>query len=126
MALFKADIDSAFRRVPITPGKLLLACAQPRNVVACLLGHRRFAAIAYKLDGQIHVAMHNALPFGSAASVAAWHRVGALLRAIGRKLLHLVLLQYVDDFYGPDHYEAVEHAMQAFARQVALATVVLC
>ena len=93
---------------------------------ACLPEHRRFAAIAYKLDGQIHVAMHNALPFGSAASAAAWHRVGAFLRAIGRKLLHLVLLQYMDDFYGPDHYEAVEHAMQGFARQVALATEVFC
>ena len=93
---------------------------------ACLPEHRRFAAIAYKLDGQIHVAMHNALPFGSAASAAAWHRVGAFLRAIGRKLLHLVLLQYMDNFYGPDHYEAVEHAMQGFARQVALATEVFC
>ena len=47
--------------------------------------------------------------------------LGALLRAIGRRVLHLALFQYVDDYYGPEHIEAVEHAMNSFARRVAIA-----
>ena len=41
---------------------------------------------------------------------------GALLKAIGRRVLHLVLLQYVDDYYGPEQRDCVQHAMEVFAR----------
>ena len=46
--------------------------------------------------------VHNACPFGAVASVHAWERLGAALCYLGRKLLGLPLLRYVDDYYGPD------------------------
>ena len=58
--LFKADIDAAYRRIPIRPG------------------HRQFAAVVFLLAGVPQVAMHFALPFGGVASVHQWDRIGAL------------------------------------------------
>ena len=48
--------------------------------------------------------VHNACAFGAVASVHAWERLGAALCYLGRKLLGLPLLRYVDDYYGPDRY----------------------
>ena len=58
------------------------------------------------------------MPFGSVASVHAWHRIGSLLRALGRRILKLALLQYVDDFFGPDRAASVAVAKEVFARLV--------
>ena len=83
MALFKADIDSAYRRVPICPGVACMCrevaavkriCAPP----PLLSGHRRYATVAYKLHGKTYVSQHVALPFGAAAAVQGWHRIGLL------------------------------------------------
>jgi len=59
LSLWKADIDSAFRRIPIKPA------------------HRSFAWICFKYNDQVVAARHLALMFGSVASVHHWERVGA-------------------------------------------------
>ena len=43
---------------------------------------------------------------------------GSLLRAILRRILHLPVFRYVDDFYGPTTKEGAESAMRAVARLV--------
>ena len=79
--LWKADIDAAFRRVP-------LAAA-----------HRWAAVVAYLVDGRAWASFHNAMPFGATSSVWAWHRVGALIAHLARRLLHIPVLRYVDDYF---------------------------
>ena len=114
--LWKADIDSAFRRVPITSR------------------HKWAAGIAYRLQGRVWTAVHQAMPFGATSSVEAWHRVGDLLTTIARRLLHLPVFRYADDFFSLERCasmlphvltsaasfsvrrETVEHAMSCFAR----------
>ena len=75
--LFKVDIDSAFRRIPIKPQ------------------HRWAAAVAFRTDGIDYVSEHWAMPFRAVGSVFAWERIGALLCHLGRKLLRIPLLRYV-------------------------------
>ena len=48
------------------------------------------------------VAIHNGLPFGAAASVVAWHRVGEALARLARRLLMVPVLRYVDDYFGAE------------------------
>lgn len=76
--LMKADVDSAFRRVPIAPA------------------HRWAAAVAWLVGGEVLMAEHWAMPFGALASVFAWERIGALLCHLGRRLLRIPLLRYTD------------------------------
>ena len=66
LSLWKADIDSAFRRIPILPE------------------HRQFAWICFKHNDHILAAQHLAVMFGSVASVHHWERVGELISAIAR------------------------------------------
>ena len=56
--LWKADIDSAFRRVPLRPD------------------HREFAHIVFRCRDVVIIVKHLALPFGSVASVHHWEREG--------------------------------------------------
>ena len=98
--LWKADVDAAYRRVPVRAD------------------HRWLVWIAFLLNGQVWAAGHNACCFGSTASVHAWHRVGALLCHVARVMLHLPLLRYVDDYFSADRAESSAHALQCFARVV--------
>lgn len=100
LELFKADIDSAFRRIPLRPE------------------HRRFAWVIYCFAGVTWGAQHVALPFGAGprgpsrptrrpaarrgavSSVHNWERIGAALVAICRRLLRIPILRYVDDLFG--------------------------
>ena len=96
--LWKADIDAAFRRVP-------------------LMGTHVWAAgVAYLVDNVAWCSFHHGMPFGATSSVWAWHRIGAMLAHLARKLLHIPVLRYVDDYFSADRPELVEHAMQCFAR----------
>ena len=79
--LWKADVDAAFRRVPLAAD------------------HLWAAGVAYYCGGVIWAAFHHAMPFGATSSVYAWHRVGALLCSIARKVLHLAVYRYVDHFF---------------------------
>ena len=99
-ALWKADIDSAYRRVPVREAD-------------------RWALwIAFLVGGTAMAAGHNAMPFGSIGSVHAWDRIGALLRHIGRIVLRIPLMRYVDDFFSVARAEVAEHSMMCFARLV--------
>ena len=60
LSLFKADIDSAYRRIPIRPD------------------HREFAHILFKAEGKMFCSGHIGMPFGSVASVHNWDRVGVI------------------------------------------------
>ena len=99
-ALYKADIDSAFRRIPIQPS------------------HRRYARVVMQASGVVHAATHLTMMFGSIASVHAWHRVACLLRAIARRMLKIPVLLYVDDYFSIDREVNAESAMLIFARLV--------
>jgi len=98
--LYKADIDSAFRRIPVTPAQRWLL-----GVVFSHLGVKYFAR-------------HIATPFGCVGSVHSWHRIGAALLCIARRLLGLVLFRYVDDFFGLESAGLVDIALSAFVRLV--------
>ena len=100
IGLFKADIDSAYRRVPILPRD------------------RDLAYVVYMFEGVPQVSGHLACPFGSISSVHNWDRIGSLLRAIARRILHIIVLRYVDDFFGPDRLASASNAMAVFARLV--------
>ena len=99
--LWKADVDAAFRRVPL------------------LGAHVWAAGVAYLLDGVAWCSFHYATPFGATSSVWAWHRIGAMLEYLARKLLHIPVLRYVDDYFSAERRELVEHAMRCFARSVS-------
>ena len=60
LALFKVDIDAAFRRVPIMPE------------------HRRFAWVGFLLWGRAHAFQHLSMPFGAIAAVHSWDRIGSM------------------------------------------------
>ena len=98
--LYKADVDAAFRRVPLNPE------------------HRWAAAIVYIHEGTVWVSLHTASPFGSASAVYNWERVGAMICTLARRMLHLATLRYVDDFFGVERSETVKHAMYCLARLV--------
>ena len=97
-ALWKADIDAAYRRIPILPE------------------HRWLLWVAILFTGQVYVAGHNVAPFGSVAAVHAWDRIGALLHHVAVTLLHMPVCRYVDDLFAPDRAECVDHGMACFAR----------
>ena len=79
--LIKVDVDSAFRRVPLLPE------------------HRWAAAVAFLVAREALASFHYAMPFGAVGSVHAWERVGAFLLVALRKLLHIPLFRYVDDYF---------------------------
>ena len=81
-------------------------------------GHRQFAGVVCKHEDQIWISQHTSMPFGAVASVHAWDRVGAFFRELGRKLFHLVLFRYVDDFFAVDWEDVIENAKEVFARLV--------
>ena len=89
IAMFKADIDAAFRRVPIAAGQ------------------RRFAKIVFRHVGKLMVSEHFCMPFGSIASVHNWDRVGSFLCAVGRALFRIPLSRYEDDFMAGDRKASI-------------------
>ena len=100
--LWKADIDSAFRRIPLLPD------------------HWWACAIAFKHEGELWISEHRAAPFGASSSVHAWERVGALICTIARRALRLPVHRYVDDYFGFERPSLVKHSMECFARLVRL------
>ena len=101
-ALFKVDIDSAFRRVPL--------CERDRWA----------AGIAFKLGQDVFVSRHAACPFGAVSSVHNWERIGAGICFIARKYLKLDLLRYVDDMFGVEGADTVHHAMDCLCRLIRI------
>lgn len=64
--LFKADIDNAFRRVPVAPDQ------------------RKYCGIAFKHNKQVFSAVHFSCPLGAIGSVLAWERVGSAILYVAR------------------------------------------
>ena len=117
LGMWKADIDSAYRRMPLKPGHRNLAAIVFIKGTSTL--HHAVLAHGCGLlctDGTVYIAVHWALPFGSIASVHGWDRMGSLLRALARKLLKLPVSRYCDDFFAGDRSECAEHGMVVFAR----------
>ena len=98
--LLKADVNAAFRRIPLLPA------------------HRWAAAIAYMLGDQIMVSCHNACMFGASSSVYNWERVGELITVILVRWLGICAYRYVDDFFAPERVESMHHAMLCIARLI--------
>lgn len=97
-ALWQADIKSAFRRVPLLGEHMWAAGACCGAFPHCA----RLAAlrgVVYLHEGEPTCAFHKGMPFGATSSVWAWHRVGALLSHVARKVLFLPVLRYVDDYF---------------------------
>ncbi len=107
-ACAQADVDSAFRRIPVlachrwacgvamkVAGQVGLATSSSPVAVRCL-------AYAFR---QIYVSTHNACPFGAVASVYVWERIGAAIAHLIRKLLKIGVLRYVDDFFAAERYK---------------------
>ena len=80
--LWKADVDAAFRRIPL------------------LAEHRWAAAVVFKWLGELVVAICNCPPFGVNSSVHAWEREreGALICNTAHRLVKLGCFKYVDGF----------------------------
>ena len=101
VSLFKADIDAAFRRIPIRTSDLW-ACA----IVYLLAGQAGALALCDCVSVgplqyvQAWVSTHRSCPFGALSAVHAWERVGALVAHVARKTLKLMLCRYVDDYFG--------------------------
>ena len=69
---------------------------------------------------QVWASKHLATPFGAVSSVHSWERVGMMLATLARRLLHLPVLRYVDDFFTAEREESAAHAMMCFARFVRM------
>ena len=102
LELWKADIDAAFRRIPVVASQ------------------RHLLWEVWLEDCGPVAARHNVLPFGCTGSVYAWDRIGALIAHLARVLLKLPVLRYVDDFFSVARSGGGRHAMRAFARLVRL------
>ena len=119
LEMWKADIDSAFRRLPVKAA------------------HRDLAWVAWRVDEtRLATARHFGMPFGAVASVHYWDRVGqclrflfqsvfrvfasvrsgALLTSIARRVLHIPVMRYVDDFFSVSRAGTAKCAMSIFAR----------
>ena len=81
-----ADIDSAFRRLPLRKS------------------HRWAAGVAYLVDGIPRVSFHYGMPFGATSSVYSWHRIGDLILKIARRILFIPMCRYVDDYFCPERW----------------------
>ena len=85
-ALWKLDVDSAFRRIPLD------------------VNHIWAAAVAFKYKGIPYVSTHHATPFGATSSVWSWERVGAAITHMARVILKIPAHRYVDDLFGADRF----------------------
>ena len=96
--------------------------------------HREFSHVVFRVNDNVVVVRHLAMMFGNLGSVHHWERVGKfanslrhvleyavcfvgeLLKVIGRRVLHLPLSRFVDDYFGAERKGCAEHAMNIFAR----------
>ena len=83
-------------------GLAISLCSRTAVVHACLALFRWAAAVAYLFQGVAQVSFHNAMMFGAASAVVAWHKIGELLLSIARNILHLPVFKYVDDFFSTE------------------------
>ena len=100
LSFFKADVDAAYRRVPVASSCLNLVW------------------IVFLVNGITWASCHRSLAFGLVAAVHAWNRVGACLTHICRQLLRIPLLRYVDDLFAVEPSRSAPHALGCVARVI--------
>jgi hypothetical protein len=100
IGFWKADIDAAYRRVPIQE---------------C---DKWASWIAFVHKGEPVAAGHHSLMFGSLGSVHGWDKIGDTICHIARRSLHLAVGRYVDDFFAAEVAGTEQHAMECFTRLV--------
>ena len=88
----KADIKAAFRRNPVRKQDRWMTTA------------------AFKYRGDVWATQHAATPFGFLASVPGWDLLGEPIQMICVKLLIMVLLRYVDDYFTAEAEELADEA----------------
>jgi hypothetical protein len=132
----QADIDAAFRRIPVAP-QHRWACWVAFIVMGQVSLWLVCQSCVLCVQCQVFVSQHASCPFGAVASVHAWERVGAAITHIARKFLKLAVLRYVDDMFAPERCspcfrrvsvcvipdrgvrpETMEHALQCLARLI--------
>ena len=79
---WKRDVSRAYRRIPIAHAHLDLSW------------------VVWKFMGHLWAAQHLAMPFGTVSAVQAWHRVGAFMLTVMRRLFMVPAGRYVDDYFG--------------------------
>ena len=89
--LWKRDIGMAFRRLAV--------CAD----------HLDLTWVCFMYQGVQMVAQHLGMPFGTTSAVHAWHRAGAFLLAVVRRICHAPAARYVDDYFGCSRQGVVWH-----------------
>ena len=95
-ALWKLDVDAAFRRVPLREDHLWASKVRAQLRCCCQTALGRLQ-VAFLYNGQTYFSTHYACPFGSAASVHSWERLGALITKVVRKLLKIPTLRCTVD-----------------------------
>ena len=139
LSLWKADIDAAYRRVPLIPEHrnfAKVAFMSQEGLRSCVHSHCLHELVFFMFAG-VQVFTHNAMPFGAVSSVHHWDRIGApslrtsmlsyrfrrtaaagdLICKIARRALRLPVLRYVDDYYSACPAGIEDQCMRAFARQ---------
>jgi hypothetical protein len=99
--LWKADVKSAYRRMPVRPSD------------------RRFLGVLLRVGEDIWMSKHLAAPFGAVGSVYEWDRLGHFFCHLARHLLKLPVFRYVDDFFAAEPTATADHAMATFERLLA-------
>ena len=82
VSLWKGDISKAYMRCPRRPQD------------------SEFSAVVWKDFGVTKISELLSMPFGSAGSVHAFHRVANVFIAVLRQLFFIMSGKYVDDFFG--------------------------
>jgi hypothetical protein len=90
----KVDVSAAFKRIPVHPG------------------HRWAAGTLFHAEGVVKFIQQYAMQFGFVGSVYAWERFSNFLWCVIVGLLYIPLGKYVDDFYGVEHPECIECALE--------------
>ena len=138
--MWKADIDSAFRHVPLLcvappfASSLLHACAWQANPIAASASRARARRVQTQRQrdrgeaSQLDVwSCFECLPLGACWYGRLYVRsvgyclvvcvcAGELLKAIARRLFHLPVCRFVDDFFAAEHEEVADHGMKIFAK----------
>jgi hypothetical protein len=90
----KVDVSAAFKRIPV------------------LAEHRWAAGTLFYADGAAQFIQQYAMPFGFVGSVYSWERLSNFLWSVITVLLFVPLGKYVDDFYGIEHPDHIECALE--------------
>ena len=80
--MWKADISSAFRRLPIRTD------------------HHQYATCVFRAMGANWASVQLTCNFGAVSSVWAWHRASNFILAVLRQVFKIASAKYVDDFFG--------------------------